>query len=137
MSVDSIPPTQDLIVFDGTCVFCSGFARFIAAHDRKRRFLFVTAQSAPGRALYGRHSLDADLMETNIVIVSGRPHVRLQAFAAAMGALGWPWAALAPLGWIPKAIADPLYNFVARNRYRFGRQACPAPSAELKARLIA
>jgi predicted DCC family thiol-disulfide oxidoreductase YuxK len=137
MSMDSIPPTQNFIVFDGTCVFCSGFARFIARHDRKRRFLFVTAQSAPGRALYAQHGLDADLMETNIVIVSGRPYVRLQAFAAAMGALGWPWAVLAPLGWIPKVIADPLYDFVARNRYRFGRQACPAPSAELKARLIA
>lgn len=135
--MEALPPTQDLIVFDGTCVFCSGFARFIAGHDPKRRFLFVTAQSAPGRTLYARHGLDADLMETNIVIVAGRPYVRLQAFAAAMGALGWPWAALAPLGWIPKVIADPLYDIVARNRYRFGRQACPAPSAELKARLIA
>lgn len=135
--MESLPPTQDLIVFDGTCVFCSGFARFIADHDPKRRFLFVTAQSAPGRALYARHGLDADLMETNIVIIAGRPYVRLQAFAAAMGALGGPLAALGVLGWIPKAIADPLYDFVARNRYRFGRQACPAPSAELKARLIA
>ncbi len=135
--MEALPPTQDLIVFDGTCVFCSGFARFIASHDRKRRFLFVTAQSAPGRVLYARHGLDADLMETNIVIVAGRPHVKLQAFAAAMGALGWPWAALAPLGWIPKVIADPLYDSFARNRYRLGRQACPAPSAELKARLIA
>ena len=97
----------------------------------------MTAQSGPGRTLYAWHGLDADLMETNIVIVAGRPYVRLQAFAAAMEALGWPWAALAPLGWIPKVIADPLYDFVARNRYRFGRQACPAPAAELKARPIA
>lgn len=135
--MDPLPSDQDLIVFDGACVFCSGFARFLARHDRKRRFLFVTAQSEPGRLLYARHGLDADLMETNIVIVSGRPYVRLRAFAAAMAALGWPWAAMAPLGWIPGAISDPLYDLVARNRYRFGRQACPAPSAELKARLIA
>lgn len=135
--MESLPTTQDLIVFDGTCVFCSGFARFIARHDHKRRFLFVTAQSAPGRELYARHGLDPDLMETNIVIVSGRPHVRLRAFAAAMRALGWPWAILVPLGWMPNAVSDPLYNFVARNRYRFGREGCPVPSAELKARLIA
>lgn len=135
--MDCLPPTQDLIVFDGACVFCSGLARFIARHDHKRRFLFVTAQSAPGRALYERHGLDAELMDTNIVIVRGRPHVRLQAFAAAMGALGWPWAALAPLGRIPAGLSDPLYDCVARNRYRLGRQVCPAPSAELKGRLIA
>lgn len=137
LSMESLPPEQDLIVFDGACVFCSAFARFIARHDRERRFLFVTAQSEPGRALYARHGLDPDLMETNIVIVSGRAHMRLQAFAVAMGALGWPWMALRPLGWIPRVVSDPLYDLIARNRYRFGRQACPAPSAELKARLIA
>ncbi|WP_296584654.1 thiol-disulfide oxidoreductase DCC family protein [Xanthobacter sp.] len=135
--MESLPPDQDLIVFDGVCVVCSGFARFIARHDRARRFLFVTAQSEQGRALYARYGLDPDLMETNIVIVCGRAHVRMQAFAAAMGALGWPWAACVPLGWVPRIISDPLYDLVARNRYRFGRQACPAPSAELKARLIA
>lgn len=135
--MDFVPPTQDLIVFDGACVFCSGFARFIARHDRKRRFLFVTAQWEPGRVLYEQHGLDADLMDTNIVIVAGRPHVRLQAFAAAMGALGWPWAVLAVLGRIPARLADPSYDFIARNRYRLGRQACPAPSAELEGRIIA
>ena len=128
---------HDLIVFDGTCVFCSGFARFMAREDRSGRFRFVTAQSPTGQALYERHGLDPDEMSTNIVIRGGRAHSKLRAFAAAMSALGWPWRALAVLRFVPGVIGDPIYGLIARNRYRIaGRQACPMPSPELKARLI-
>tara|TARA_R110001606_G_scaffold304885_2_gene452193 strand:- start:129 stop:536 length:408 start_codon:yes stop_codon:yes gene_type:complete len=129
-------PDGDLIVFDGQCVFCSGFARFMARHDTGRRFRFVTAHSATGRALYLAHGLDPDLMETNIVIVDGTAHVRMQAFTAAMSAIGWPWRSLVVLNWPPKGLMDWLYDRIARNRYRFGRQACPVPTPALRARLI-
>lgn len=130
------PPDQDLIVFDGACVFCSGFARFIVQCDRQQRFRFVVAQSDTGRALYRRYGLDPDLMETNIVVVDGRAHVRMRAFAAAMGAIGWPWVVFRPLGWLPARLTDRLYDLVARNRYRFGRRACTPPSPDLRARLL-
>lgn len=126
----------DLIVFDGMCVFCSSFARFIVKHDAKQRFRFVTAQSDVGRKIYTAHGLNPDLMETNIVILDGSAHVRMAAFSAAMSALGWPWRALAVVNIIPRPIADWIYNRIANNRYRFGRSSCPLPSPELRARLI-
>ncbi|MFG1370914.1 DCC1-like thiol-disulfide oxidoreductase family protein [Xanthobacter oligotrophicus] len=134
--MSALPPDQDLIVFDGVCVFCSGFARFIVRYDRKQRFRFVVAQSEAGRALYRRYGLDPDLMETNIVVVNRRAHVRMRAFGAAMGAIGWPWAVFQPLVWLPAGLTDRLYDAVARNRYRFGRRACTMPSQELRARLL-
>lgn len=130
------PLDQDLIVFDGACVFCSGFARFMARYDRKQRFRFVIAQSDTGRALYCRYGLDPELMETNIVVVNRRAHVRMRAFAVAMGAIGWPWVVFQPLAWLPARLTDPLYDFIARNRYRFGRRTCTMPSADLRARLL-
>jgi predicted DCC family thiol-disulfide oxidoreductase YuxK len=136
MSNDVQPRDSDLIVFDGVCVFCSGFARLMARHDKAERFRFVTAQSAAGRALYLRHGLDPAAMDTNIVIVDGRPHVKLAAFAAAMRSLGWPWRAFALAGAIPQPLSDLLYDAIARNRYRFGRRACPLPSAALRGRLV-
>jgi predicted DCC family thiol-disulfide oxidoreductase YuxK len=134
---DPPPPLgSDLIVFDGVCVFCSGFARFMARRDRAERFRFVTAQSATGQALYRRHGLDPVAMATNIVIVDGRAHVKMGAFAAAVHSLGWPWRALAVAGAIPQPLSDRLYDAIARNRYRFGRRACPLPSAALRGRLV-
>ncbi|WP_371168918.1 thiol-disulfide oxidoreductase DCC family protein [Aliiroseovarius sp. 2305UL8-7] len=126
----------DLIVFDAEYIFCSGFARFIAKHDKGMRFHFVTAQSEAGRALYIQHGLDPDDWSTNIVRVDGTSFVKLAAFCAAMGALGWPWRALLVLKAIPKPIADWMYDRIARNRYVFGRRSCPLPSAELKGRVI-
>jgi predicted DCC family thiol-disulfide oxidoreductase YuxK len=132
----TVPSAADLIVFDGKCIFCSGFARFMARRDVERRFHFVTAHSALGRSLYLAHGLDPDLMATNIVIIGGRAHVKMGAFAAAIGTVGWPWRALAVLGLLPRWVGDPVYDWIARNRYRFGRQVCVMPSGELKARLI-
>lgn len=126
----------DLILFDGQCVYCSKFAHFIARHDRQNRFKFVTAHSATGRALFQAHGLDPDRMETNIIIVDNVTYTKFPAFAAAMRAIGWPWRIFAIVNLVPKAILEPLYDFIARNRYRLGRQACPLPSPALKARLI-
>ncbi|MDD3446956.1 MAG: DCC1-like thiol-disulfide oxidoreductase family protein [Zavarzinia sp.] len=126
----------DLIVFDGHCLLCSGFVRFVSRRDRVGRFRYVTAQSPLGRALYARYGLDPDAMETNIVVIDGRPHVRMASFAAAMAALGWPWRALALAGVLPRFLGDPLYRFIANNRYRLGRRSCPLPSAALRDRLI-
>jgi len=125
-------PTGDLIVFDAACVFCSGFARLVHRFDRKARFRFVTAQSPTGRALYIAHTLDPDLMLTNIVITEGQAYTKMPAFAAAMRALGQPFALLS----FTRLIPDRIYDFIARNRYRLGRKACALPPSKMKARLI-
>ena len=130
-------PVGNVILFDGTCVFCSGFARFIVWADRKKQFRFVTAHSATGRVLFEAHQLDPDLIETNIVMVDGKPYLKFRAFAAAMRAIGWPWRIFWLIAYLPRGVSDTLYDFVARNRYRIaGQRACPMPSPELKARLI-
>ena len=130
-------PEGDLILFDGTCVFCSRFAHFIADIDKAGRFSFVTGHSPTGRRLFRTHNLDPDLMETNIVIVDGRAYFKFRAFAAAMRAIGWPWRILALIAYVPRRLSDTVYNLVARNRYRIaGKCACTLPSEELKARLI-
>jgi predicted DCC family thiol-disulfide oxidoreductase YuxK len=125
-------PEGDLIVFDAACVLCSGFARFVYRVDRKARFRFVPAQSPAGQRIYRAAGLDPDLMETNVVVVDGRAYVRMPAFAAAMRALGLPWALLSPSGRLP----DWFYDLIARNRYRLGRKACPLPPPDVKARLV-
>ena len=130
--------SADIIVFDGVCVLCSGFARLVLRADREGRFRFATAQSDVGQALYRALGLDPTEFETNLVIVDGRIWTHLDAFAAAMGALGLPWRALAALRRLPPRIKDPLYDTIAQNRYRiFGRLAqCPIPGPELRARFV-
>lgn len=129
---------RDVIVFDGECVLCSGFFRFVLRNDRAARFRFATAQSPLGQRLYADLGLPTDAFETNLVIVDGRIHERLPAFAAAMSALGWPWRPLAAARLIPEPLSSALYHSIARNRYRiFGRyDHCMIPTPELRARFL-
>jgi predicted DCC family thiol-disulfide oxidoreductase YuxK len=139
---DSVPPWDDsigLIVFDGVCVFCSSFARFVLSHDKRGRFCFTMAQSNLGQALYRHYRLNPSDFETNLVIIDGRLYEKLAAFTRVMAELDWPWRALACLDALPRPVANWLYDRIARNRYRiFGRyDTCMAPSPELRTRLIA
>ncbi|MEQ9242563.1 thiol-disulfide oxidoreductase DCC family protein [Roseovarius indicus] len=129
---------QDLVVFDGECVLCSGFFRFMLAHDRAGRFRFATAQSPLGTELYTALGLSTEEYETNLVIVGGRIHEKLDAFAAAMRVLGWPWRGLSAVRVLPGWLKTPAYTAIARNRYRlFGRyETCMMPDAAVRARFL-
>lgn len=129
---------RDLIVFDAVCVLCCGFFRFMHRHDHVERFHFATAQGDLGQDLYTALGLPTDDFETNLVIIDGRIHQRLDAFLAAMTALGWPWRALAALRILPGRLKDAAYHRIARNRYAiFGRyDTCLVPDADLRARFL-
>ena len=112
---------EPLIVFDGHCVLCSANARFVLRHDRKHHFRLTTGQSETGRAVQRHFSVDADA--TIIVVEGGRALVRSDAMLAIAHGLGWPWRAAALFRLAPRILRDPVYNLVARNRYRwFGRR---------------
>ena len=130
--------SHPLIVFDGVCVLCSGFARSVVRLDRDQKFRFATAQSPLGEALYRKYGLRTDIYETNIVIIDGVAYQRLDSLIAVFDALGWPWRAVRVLKLLPRPVRDWLYGMIARNRYAlFGQKAnCDIPSAALRARII-
>ena len=129
---------RDLIVFDGECVLCSSFFRFIIRTDKTERFHFAHAQSDLGAQVYAALGMPVDDFDTNLVIVDGMIYERLDAFAAAMSAVGWPYKALAAVHFIPEPLRSFLYYRVAKNRYAmFGRyDTCMMPDAHLRGRFI-
>jgi len=136
------PPTFDaslpLIVFDGVCVFCSGFVQMVVRLDHKRRFRFATVQSPFGEALFQKNGLPTDSYETNLALIDGVAFTRLDSFVAVMAELGWSWRAALLLLLLPRPLRDWLYHRIAKNRYAlFGKKdSCEIPSAELRERLV-
>lgn len=129
---------RPLIVYDGVCVLCSGFVRFVFERDRSGRFLFTAAQSPLGQGLYRHYGLDPEDFETNLLIEDGRLHTKTAAFAGITAHLPWPWRLCALARCLPRQPADWLYDRVARNRYRlFGRtEHCMIPTPEQRSRFL-
>ena len=117
-----------LILFDGVCVFCSRWVRFVLRLDRERRFRFLAIQSERGRALAVRHGINPDAPETNAVVIGGSIFFKSDAALVVLGRLP-ATAPLAALRIAPRALRDPVYDLIARNRYRiFGRtDQCMVP----------
>jgi predicted DCC family thiol-disulfide oxidoreductase YuxK len=129
---------KKLIVFDGTCVLCSGFFRFVLKRDPARKFHFATAQSALGEALYAHYGLKSGDYDTNLVILNGRLHREIDALAAVLREIGGAWRMGAIVAWLPAPAKTFIYNRIARNRYAlFGRrEVCYLPTPDLQARFL-
>jgi predicted DCC family thiol-disulfide oxidoreductase YuxK len=130
-------PDDDVILYDGVCVFCSRWIRFVAMRDGDRRFRFTAIQSAYGTRLAQAFGIDVADPDTNAVIHGGVAWFKSDAALTVLSNLsGWRWTRA--LFAVPKPLRDAAYNLVARNRYRiFGKyEACFVPDAAMKARVM-
>ena len=121
-----VPDFKDdkpVIIFDGHCVLCSGFANFVIRHDKKQRLRLLAAQTELGEAIYTHYGLKPDDYETNILIEVGQVRVKSDGTMAMFNYLGWPWKLIGVGRILPRPIRDWLYGLIARNRLKwFGRQ---------------
>ena len=130
-------PDDDVILYDGVCVFCSRWIGFVAIRDKERRFRFTAIQSSYGTRLAQAFGIDPGDPDTNAVIHGGIAHFKSDAALTVLGALPG-WGRVRVLRIVPKTLRDAVYNLVARNRYRiFGKyEACFVPDAEMRARVM-
>jgi predicted DCC family thiol-disulfide oxidoreductase YuxK len=130
-------PDDDVILYDGVCVFCSRWIRFIASRDVNKRFRFTAIQSGYGTRLAQAFGIDPNDPDTNAVIDGGIAYFKSDAALTVLSNLpGWQW--VRALRAFPKPLRDAIYNLVARNRYRiFGKyEACFVPDAEFRGRVM-
>ncbi len=58
-------PDDDVILYDGVCVFCSRWVRFVATRDVEQRFRFTAIQSGYGTRLAKAFGIDPGDPDTN------------------------------------------------------------------------
>ncbi len=131
-------PSGPIIIFDAECILCSANAQFVLAHDHERRFRLASMQGEVGSTLYRRFGIDPANPETMIVVEGDAVLKDSDAVLAIYGGLGWPWKAALLFRLVPRFLRDPLYRFIARNRYRiFGRrEACWVPAPDHADRVL-
>ncbi len=130
-------PDDNVVLYDGVCIFCSRWVRFVAVRDTKRVFRFTAIQSPYGQRLARNFGINPNDPDTNAVIRGGVAYFRSDAALTVLGSLpGWQWAR--GLKVVPRPLRDAVYNLVARNRYRiFGTyDTCYLGDASFRDRIV-
>jgi predicted DCC family thiol-disulfide oxidoreductase YuxK len=130
-------PDDDVILYDGVCVFCSRWVRFVASRDVEQRFRFTAIQSSYGTRLAQAFGINPEDPDTNAVVHGGEAFFKSDAALTVLSNLpGWGW--VQTLRAVPKPLRDAAYGLVARNRYRiFGKyEECFVPGPEMRARVM-
>src|ERR1700736_6797507 len=111
-SLDDVP--DRLILFDGVCVLCSWWVRFVIERDASARFRFVAIQSSRGSALATRLAVDVTSPETNVAIINGHAYFKSDATILVLAGLpGWSWSRIFLL--LPRRARDWAYDRIARS----------------------
>ncbi len=138
------PPGHTTVFYDGGCGLCHQTIRILLAEDAAgQRFRFAPLESdlfRAARAKPGSGFADEDPIPDSVLVE--RPGERLLARSAGVLELGHQlggyWrAASTILGWLPSAVLDSGYDFVARIRHRlFARpeDVCPILPPDLRGR---
>jgi predicted DCC family thiol-disulfide oxidoreductase YuxK len=126
--------SHPVILFDGVCNLCSSSVQFVIKRDKKDVFRFASLQSSFGQALLKNNNMPT--IGFNSFILFDRKKIYTKSTGALMVAkkLGGVLSLLYFFIIIPSFIRDSIYDFIARNRYKwFGKkEECWIPTDELK-----
>ena len=128
-----------VILFDGVCNFCNGAINFVLKQDKKAVFRFAPLQSEAGQKLLKQYNLSTAEFDSFVLIDNGKVYKKSAASLQVMNKLPWYWKEVQLLRIIPVAFRDAIYDFIARNRYKwFGKkEQCMIPTPEMKKRFLA
>lgn len=113
--------------------------------------MFAPFQSAAGEALLKKHQLDTLGMNSFVLICDEKVHMRSSAVLKiervymrstavlkVAKALGFPWSLSYVFIILPKGLRDAVYNWIARNRYKwFGKKdECMVPGERIRRKFL-
>ncbi|MGI3746190.1 MAG: thiol-disulfide oxidoreductase DCC family protein [Janthinobacterium lividum] len=133
-----LAPGETVVLFDGVCKLCNGWAKFLIRHDRHHRVRLASVQSPEGQALLAWAGLPVDAFDTMAVIRDQHYWVRSEAFFEVVTLLPGAWPMFRVLRIFPQWFRDWAYDRVALNRYRlFGKhEVCLLPTPDHQRRFL-
>lgn len=127
-----------VLLFDGVCNLCNGAVQFIIGRDPEGVFRFASLQSDAAKELLEQFPEAPADVSTVILVEKGRLFTRSDAALRAARYLPGAWPALYGFVIVPRPIRNAVYDWIARNRYRwFGKKdQCMVPTKELRGRFL-
>ena len=130
--------TFNVVLFDGVCNFCNNSINFTIKRDKKNQLKFAAMQSTAGIQLMEQYGLPVKDMQSFVFIENGVAHNRSTAALNVCKYLGGFWPLCYVFILVPLFIRDGMYNYVAKNRYKwFGKNnECMVPTPAVRAKFL-
>ena len=134
-----IASRQPIVFFDGECSLCSSSVVFLLKHNHKGNLTFSSLQSLAGTkisALAGKTA--AQPPDTLLFLVDNKIFEYSTAALKIAEHLSFPWKAVTVFRLIPAFLRDKIYNYIAKNRYRWFGQIpfCTPADKDYSARIL-
>ncbi len=138
MGANSARRETPLILFDGVCNVCSGSVLFTIKRDARSKLKFASLQSGFGAEQMKKFNLPTSSLNSVLFINKGQLYKKSNAALEIARHLDGMWPALYVFKIVPVFIRDFIYDWIARNRYRwFGKKdECMIPTPDVRARFI-
>lgn len=134
-----LPHNKKIILFDGVCNLCSTAVQFVIKNDKKDLFRFVALQSNLGQRIVKHIGIDTKTTDSIILYEPGIAYyIKSEAALEIAKYLSGGLALLSIFKVLPTALKDSLYDYIARNRYKwYGKKDnCMIPTPELKSKFL-
>jgi len=122
--------THSIILFDGVCNLCNGAVNFVIKRDTGNVFKFTPLQEKQGVLLLKMHAVDTQKLDSIVLIENEKVYVKSSAALRIARKMSNLWPLFFVLLIIPSFIRDGVYDFIAKNRYKwFGKkEQCMIPT---------
>ncbi len=136
--VQALSDTHPVILFDGVCNLCDSFVQFIIKRDKKGIFKFASLQSDVGQELLSESEINPNELSTVVMVYKNNYYTHSRVPLEVVKRFGGLWPLLYGFVIVPSSLRNAIYNWVARNRYKwFGKKdACMMPTPDIRQRFL-
>lgn len=140
MEIADLPRDKKIILFDGVCNLCNASVQFVIKHDTKDLFRFIPLQSDLGQKILNHIGINRQNTDSIVLYEPEKAYYyKAEAALKIVSEFGGMYKLLNIFSLFPKFICDAIYDYIAKNRYRwYGKQdVCMMPNPELATKFLA
>lgn len=136
--MEGLPENKKIILFDGVCNLCDSSVQYIIKHDKKDVFRFVALQSELGKEIIDYIGVNSTIDSIILYIPKIAYYTKADAALLIAKELSGSVSFLYYLKYIPKVIKNWIYDFIAKNRYKWygKKENCINPTSDFSNKFL-
>ena len=129
---------NNVVFFDGVCNLCNSSVNFLIDRDPQSKFRLASLQSEYAQQFLPKFGVNPSKIDSIAFYSTGKLYRQSRAVLEIAKRMRRGWPLLYVFIIVPGFLRDAIYNWIARNRYKwFGKQdTCRVPTPDLRSRFL-